>query len=127
MNDLINKYLGMNDETRRQTIIAFITAVLDFLSAFHIIEFTDDQLQAVYKVALCIITAIVWGYCSHYRNNDFSEVAAQYTAEMRQHKAELSDDYGGERFFTEKPELIEDEPSDEMDAEEPEEAGDEDE
>ena len=121
MNELISRYIGMNEETRRQTIIAFITAILDFLTAFHIIEFTDDQLQAIYKVLLCIITAIVWGYCSHYRNNDFTEVAAEHTAEMRQHKAELEDDYVGERFFTEKPvELIDDELPDE-------EVGDEDE
>ena len=103
MNELISRYIGMNEETRKQTMIALITAVIDFLTAFHIIEFTDDQIQAIYKVTLCIVTAFVWGYCSHYRNNDYTEVAAKHTAEMRQEKRELEDDYAGERFFTEDP------------------------
>ena len=125
MNDLINRYLGMNAETRKQTIMAAITALIDFLSAFHIIEFTDDQIQAIYKLALCIVTAIVWGYCSHYKNNDFTATAAKHTAEMRQEKRELEDGYVGERFFTEKPEVIEE--IDGIPDEEPEEVGDEDE
>ena len=102
MKDILNRFVGMNAETRKQTVIAFVTALVDFCTAFHIIEFTDDQIQAIYKVALCIVTAIVWGYCSHYRNNDFTEVAAEHTADMRQHKAELDEDYIGDRFFTGK-------------------------
>lgn len=72
MRELIMKYVGQDAETQRQTILAFVTAVLDFLTAFHFIEFTDAQIQAIYKVALCLVTAIVWGYCSHYKNNNFS-------------------------------------------------------
>ena len=110
MKDILNRFVGMNAETRKQTVIAFVTAMVDFCTAFHIIEFTDDQIQAIYKVALCIVTAIVWGYCSHYRNNDFTEVAAEHTADMRQHKAELEEDYIGDRFFT--YEEVEDEQQD---------------
>lgn len=110
MKDILNRFVGMNAETRKQTVIAFVTALVDFCTAFHIIEFTDDQIQAIYKVALCIVTAIVWGYCSHYRNNDFTEVAAEHTADMRQHKAELEEDYIGDRFFTD--EEVEDEQQD---------------
>lgn len=72
MRELIMKYVGQDAETQKQTIMAFVTAVIDFLTAFHIIEFTNAQVQAIYKVALCIVTAIVWGYCSHYKNNNFS-------------------------------------------------------
>lgn len=72
MRDIIYKYIGQDAETRKQTVMAFVTAVVDFLTAFHIIEFTDDQIQAIYKLALCIVTAIVWGYCSHYKNNNYS-------------------------------------------------------
>ncbi len=104
MKDILNRFVGMNAETRKQTVIAFVTAMVDFCTAFHIIEFTNDQIQAIYKVALCIVTAIVWGYCSHYRNNDFTEVAAEHTADMRQHKAELEEDYIGDRFFTDDEE-----------------------
>jgi hypothetical protein len=115
VKDAIYRFIGMNDETRKQTVIALITAVIDCLTAFHIIEFTDAQIQAIYKLALCLVTAFVWGYCSHYRNNDFSEVASQHTAEMRQHKAELEDGYIGDRFFTDdsvEDEEVEDEQQD---------------
>lgn len=72
MKDFIYKYIGLDAETRRQTVIAVCTAVIDFLTAFHIIEFSDDQIQAIYKMALCLVTAFVWGYCSHYKNNNYT-------------------------------------------------------
>ena len=87
LKDVINRYVGMNAETRRQTIIAFITALIDFLTAFHIIEFSDEQIQAIYKLALCIVTAFVWGYCSHYKNNDFTPEMDAHTKLGREAKA----------------------------------------
>ncbi len=86
MKDAILKYIGLDAETQKQTIIAFVTAVIDFLTAFHFIEFSDDQLQAIYKMALCIVTAIVWGYCSHYKNNNYSPEAVVATAKLRDAK-----------------------------------------
>ena len=50
LRDIIYKYIGQDAETRKQTVMAFVTAVVDFLTAFHIIEFTDDQIQAIYKL-----------------------------------------------------------------------------
>ena len=41
---IINKYLGMNSETRERTILAIIMAIVDFLSAFNFIEVTDAQI-----------------------------------------------------------------------------------
>lgn len=86
MRDIIYKYVGMDAETRKQTVMAVVTALVDFLTAFHIIEFTDDQIQAIYKLALCIVTAIVWGYCSHYKNNNFSPEAVVATYKLRDAK-----------------------------------------
>lgn len=86
MKDIIYRYIGLDAETRKQTIIAVITAFVDFCSAFHIIEFTDDQVQALYKMALCIVTAIVWGYCSHYKNNNYSPEAVVSTIKLRDAK-----------------------------------------
>lgn len=100
MKDVINRFVGINPETRKQTIIAFLTAVIDFLSAFHIIEFTDDQIQAIYKLVLCLVTAFVWGYCSHYRNNDYSPEMDAHTKLGRQEK-ELRN-YAG--TYVEEPE-----------------------
>ena len=86
MRELIMKYVGQDAETQKQTIMAFVTAVIDFLTAFHIIEFTNAQVQAIYKVALCLVTAIVWGYCSHYKNNNFSPEAVVATYKLRDAK-----------------------------------------
>lgn len=100
LNDLLDKYVGMNTETRERTILAFLMALLDFLSAFHIIEFTDAQIQAIYKLLLVISTAIVWAYCSHYKNNDYTEAALKGTGITRQIKKEQTEGYIGERFYT---------------------------
>lgn len=72
LRDIIYRYIGLDAETRKQTVIAVITALVDFCTAFHIFEFTDDQVQAIYKLALCLWTAFVWGYCSHYKNNNYT-------------------------------------------------------
>lgn len=86
LKDIIYKYIGQDAETRKQTVMAVVTAIIDFLTAFHIIEFTDDQVQAIYKLALCIVTAIVWGYCSHYKNNNYSPEAVVATIKLRDAK-----------------------------------------
>jgi hypothetical protein len=109
MKDAIYKFIGMDAETRKQTIIAFITAVVDFLSAFHIIEFTDEQVQAVYKLVLVVVTAFVWAYYSHYKNNNFTEEGCIGTGVTRQLKREKEKDYAGEIFYedaTEDPEVV---------------------
>ena len=113
MREIMNRYIGMDAETRKQTVLAFVTALIDFLTAFHIIAFTDAQIQAIYKLALCIVTAIVWGYCSHYKNNNFTEAGCIGTGVTRQIKAEQEGEYIGDYFFT--------------DIEDDEEVGDEDE
>ena len=86
MKDIIYKYIGLDAETRKQTVMAVVTAIIDFLTAFHIIEFTDAQVQAIYKLALCLVTAVVWGYCSHYKNNNYSPEAMVATIKLREAK-----------------------------------------
>jgi len=53
---------------------------------------------------LTIISDFAVAFLTTYYNNDYTEVAAKHTAEMRQEKAELKDGYIGDRFFTEAPE-----------------------
>lgn len=78
----------MDAGTRTRTITALVTAVLDFLTAFGIVNFNDAQTDAIYKIVLTIVTALVWGYASHYKNNDFSEEACEGTGLTRLLKAE---------------------------------------
>ena len=88
MKNIINRIIGMNAETRARTVTAFVTAALDFLAAFHIVHFNDAQTDAIYKIVLTIVTAVVWGYASHYKNNDYTEEACEGTGLTRLLKAE---------------------------------------
>ena len=72
MKDSLKRFIGLDTETQIQTITAVVMALIDFLSVFGFIEFTDPQMQAVHKLVLCLATAIVWGYCSHYKNNNYT-------------------------------------------------------
>ena len=88
MKNIINKLIGMDAGTRARTVTALVTAVLDFLAAFGIVNFSDAQTDAIYKIVLTIVTAVVWGYASHYKNNDFTEEACEGTGLTRLLKAE---------------------------------------
>ena len=78
----------MDAGTRARTVTALVTAILDFLAAFHIVHFNDAQTDAIYKIVLTIVTAVVWGYASHYKNNDYTEEACEGTGLTRLRKAE---------------------------------------
>ena len=88
MKNIINRLIGMDAGTRTRTITALVAAVLDFLAAFGIVNFSDAQTDAIYKIVLTIVTALVWGYASHYKNNDFTEEACEGTGLTRLLKAE---------------------------------------
>lgn len=113
MQDLANKFLGMNKETRMRTVGAVVIYVINFLVVFHIINFTNEQVEAITQITTMIITGIAW-YLSHYYNNDFTEEAARHTGAMRQEKLEKKADYVGDMFYTEEP-YDDEEESDEQD------------
>lgn len=91
---MIDRLIGMDSGTRARTVAAVVTGALDCLSAFGVIEFSDEKVQAIQKIALAIVTAFVWLYLSHYKNNDFTSEAAEATGEMRAaKKAKKGKDY----------------------------------
>ncbi len=49
---------------------------------------------------LTIISDFAVAFLTTFFNNDYTEVAAKHTAEMRQEKAELKKGYIGDKFFT---------------------------
>ena len=100
MQDLINKFIGMNSETRKRTVAVVVLAVIDALSAFGIVQFNDAQIDAIKNLVLVIVTGFVWFYCSHYKNNDFTDASLKGTGITRQIKLEQDPDYVGERFYT---------------------------
>lgn len=49
---------------------------------------------------LTIISDFAVAFLTTYFNNDYTEVAARHTAEMRQEKAERKEGYIGDKFFS---------------------------
>ena len=100
MRDILNKFVGMNKETRTRTVTAFVIAVIDALAVFNVISFSDAQIEAIKNLVLMIVTLFVWAYCSHYKNNDYTIGSTIGTGITRQIKREQDPDYIGERFYT---------------------------
>ena len=102
MKDILNKFVGMNSETRKRTVTAFIIAVIDLLTVFQVIEFSNEQIDAIKNIVLMAVTAFVWAYCSHYKNNDYTKGSVIGTGITRQINSERDPDYVGERFYTDE-------------------------
>lgn len=99
MGNIINRLIGMDSGTRTRTVTAFVTALLDFLSAFHIIHFDDAQIASIHKIALTVLTAVVWAYASHYKNNDYNEEACEGTGLTRMLKDMKKEDVYTESWW----------------------------
>lgn len=105
MGNIINRLIGMDSGTRTRTVTAFVTALLDFLSAFHIIHFDDAQIASIHKIALTVLTAVVWAYASHYKNNDYTEEACEGTGLTRMLKDMKKEDVYTESWTAENTEI----------------------
>lgn len=89
----------MNGGTIIRTILVVATCFNTALMATDVAQFGNEKINLAYRV-LSVIANFVIVFCATWFNNDYTEVAAEHTADMRQHKAELEDDYIGDRFFT---------------------------
>ena len=88
----------MNKGTIIRTILAVALVINSGAIAAGVAEFENPTADTVYKILSFIATAVILFFNTYY-NNDYTDIAAQYTAEMRQKKLEESDDYAGERFY----------------------------
>ena len=93
----------MNNGTLIRTILVVATCFNTALMATDVAQFGNEKVNLVYRV-LSVIANFVIVFCATWFNNDYTEVAAKHTADMRQHKAELQDGYIGDRFFTDDEE-----------------------
>jgi len=59
----------------------------------------DAPWLAIAVAVVIVICGMIVDVITTYFNNDYTEVAAQHTAEMRQHKEELKEGYIGDTFF----------------------------
>lgn len=90
----------MNFGTKLRTVLAIATSLNTALMATDITGFNNNGLDLAYKITSIVLNFVIVA-CVTYYNNDYTEIAAEYTGEMRQKKAEKKADYVGEIFFDE--------------------------
>lgn len=93
----------MNAGTVLRTILVIATSLNTALMATDLTGFNNEQVDFWYKVASLVLNFIIVAIATYF-NNDYTEIAAQKTGEMRQAKLEQKDDYDGEVFFDEEQE-----------------------
>lgn len=99
----------MNLGTKLRTILAIATSLNTALMATDLTGFNNHTIDGIYKVASIILNFVIVA-CVTYYNNDYTEIACEYTGEMRAKKAELKGDINGEYFHVDE----EEEPGDEQ-------------
>lgn len=98
----------MDNGTKLRTILAIATSLNTALIATDVTGFNNPDIDFIYKVISLILNFIIVALATYF-NNDYTDIAAEKTAEMRQAKAEQRDGYTGERFFDDEDEVDEDE------------------
>lgn len=95
----------MNFGTKLRTVLIIATSLNTALMATDLSGFDNATVDLIYKVVSIVLNFVIVA-CATYFNNDYNEISAKHTGNMRQEKAELKQDYVGERFYDE-PELHE--------------------
>ena len=85
----------MNKGTRIRTALAIAFALYTAFLKTDVAEFENDTVNLIYMICMKVVTFVVIFLITWY-NNDFTEVAAKYTAEMRAEKDRLKTKDGDE-------------------------------
>lgn len=86
----------MNNGTIIRTILVIATCLNTALMATDVAQFGNETVNLVYKI-LSVVANFVIVFCATWFNNDYTEVANQYTIAMREEKIRLQeDDYDDE-------------------------------
>ena len=88
----------MNTGTRLRTVLAIATSINTALLATDLTGFNNPTVDLIYKIVSLVLNFIIVAIVTYY-NNDYTDIASDYTAEMRQKKLEQMDGYVGERFY----------------------------
>lgn len=99
----------MNKGTKIRTALRIAFSIYTAFCMWQVsIGKLSEQLNAPWLVALCAIVIVVSGIIvdilTTYYNNDYTEVAAKHTGEMRQEKLEQQANYVGDYFYTKEQE-----------------------
>jgi len=89
----------MNKGTIIRTILAVATVINSGAIAAGIAEFENPTVNLIYKILSFCATAVIL-FVNTWYNQDYTEEARIGTAITRQLKAEQSEDYIGDYFFT---------------------------
>lgn len=117
--------MGKNQGTTIRTIVTIIAVLNTAIVQIGEVDFGNHAVNVAYKVVSYIFLVIATA-SSHYYNNDFTEVASRYTADMRIEKARLDDPTYADSFAEDDgSRVVDDEEDDEIDAVEFTEGGDE--
>lgn len=100
----------MNKGTKIRTALRIAFSIYTAFCMWQVsIGKLSEQLNAPWLVALCAIVIVVSGIAvdvlTTYYNNDYTEVAAKHTGEMRQEKREPKENYVGDFFYTNEDEV----------------------
>ena len=87
----------MNIGTKIRTILAVATSLNTALLATDLTGFNNPTLDTIYKVVSIILNFVIVACCTWY-NNDYTEVAAEYTGMMRLEKEQRKGVITGENF-----------------------------
>ena len=96
----------MNFGTKVRTILAIATSLNTALMATDLTGFHNGTLDLIYKVVSIVLNFVIVA-CVTYYNNDYTEIACEYTGEMRARKAELKNGSDGESFLDDTGEVDE--------------------
>lgn len=91
----------MNRGTKIRTALAIAVSIHTALIATDVTGFQNPIVDFAYKIASLVANFIVVALVTYY-NNDYTEEACIGTGVTRQLKAELEEEYKGERFYTEE-------------------------
>jgi hypothetical protein len=110
----------MNKGTKIRTALRIAFSIYTAFCMWQVsIGKLSEQLNAPWLVALCAIVIVASGIIvdvlTTYYNNDYTEVAAKHTGEMRQEKLEQEEKYVGDYFYTNEKEV---EPEENLEVEE---------
>jgi len=94
----------MNFGTKLRTVLAIATSLNTALMATDITAFNNPTLDIIYKVVSIILNFVIVA-CVTYYNNDFTEIAAEYTGAMRLEKEQRKGKTDGENFMDDTGEI----------------------
>lgn len=88
----------MDNGTRIRTALAIALALYTAFLKTDVTDFGNDTVNLIYQICMKVVTFVVIFLITYY-NNDYTEAACYGTGITRQLKAEMREDYEGERFF----------------------------